>query len=582
MQRSTLATLALAHGLAGCAVSWPLPPAPPSPPLVAHAGAIPVPVRGYDLRVAALPIRSAGAAFAAPGEEHALILQRVPRPVRAQPVVPEAVVAGSVQPGASAPPPPPARVLEVHSAYRRRCVGMELPGDRELLASAGGLRLPGGPACDPPPTGSPRSAPTALFPAAVRPRPRRQSVASHVKGAASLLAKHFNITRSDCGRDSSSLTKTPGSSYIVAVRPEKMYRYEFAGFSAFWRLGTLFAVIVGSAGGPLAAAEPSLSGRFFGRGADGWFWYETLPPPPPPPALEPDPEAPPPPAAVVPVVPPPAGPPPLSAAWFRAELERYRDTAIDDPSPENVRAYLYLQKVMLDKADAFAQVSRQAVAGDPYLDAVTERPLSPFAANAISAEATARRAAVLQELAARTGILFFVDGACGVCVRQADVLLAAQRQFGFALLTVSRDGRAPAGLELPLRADGGQAAQLGVVATPALFLMRPPDAILPLAQGALDLDTLSERIVGQAHQAGWVDEATFAATRAVRQPFALPAAADLEAGALEDPALLVASLRERLGLAEAALAELGPAAPLPAELLPTDPVPPTLAAGGLP
>ena len=139
------------------------------------------------------------------------------------------------------------------------------------------------------------------------------------------------------------------------------------------------------------------------------------------------------------------GPAPLTAAWFRLELERFRDQAIDAPTPENVRAYLYLQKVMLDKADAFARTSQQVASADPYLDAITERPLSPFAANATSAEATARRGEVLRDLATSTGLLFIVEGSCSVCVRAADVLLSAQRQYGFALLTVSLDGKARRG-----------------------------------------------------------------------------------------------------------------------------------------
>ena len=302
------------------------------------------------------------------------------------------------------------------------------------------------------------------------------------------------------------------------------------------------------------AAEEPLGSRFLGRGADGWFWYEALPEPPPPPK-KPEPpkvEAAPPPMPTASAAPP--GPAPLSTAWFRLELDRFRDRAIDVPTPENVRAYLYLQKVMLDRADSFARVSQQVAAADPYLDAVTERPLSPFAANATSAEATARRGEVLHGLAESTGLLFVVDSACSVCVRQADVLVSAQRQYGFALLTVSLDGAAPAGLALPVRPDQGQARRLGVVGTPALFLMRPPDVILPLAQGALDLDTLTGRIVDQAHRAGWVDEAAYAATRAVRQPFAVPPPGTLEPDELEDPLRIVAGLRARLGLPEA----LGP------------------------
>ena len=336
------------------------------------------------------------------------------------------------------------------------------------------------------------------------------------------------------------------------------------------RLPRALALVAALVPAGTTAAEAPPGGRFLDRGADGWFWYEALPEPPPPPKKSelPKVEAAPPPVPAAPADPP--SPPPLSTAWFRLELDRFRDRAIDQPTPENVRAYLYLQKVMLDRADSFARVSQQVAAADPYLDAVTERPLSPFAANATSAEATARRGEVLQALAASTGLLFVVDSACSVCVRQADVLVSAQRQYGFALLTVSLDGAAAPGLELPIRPDRGQAKRLGVVGTPALFLMRPPDVILPLAQGALDLDTLTGRIVDQAHRAGWVDDAAYAATRAVRQPFAVPPPGTLEPAELEDPERIVAGLRARLGLPETLGPESTdlPALPLPSGDLP--------------
>jgi conjugal transfer pilus assembly protein TraF len=59
-------------------------------------------------------------------------------------------------------------------------------------------------------------------------------------------------------------------------------------------------------------------------------------------------------------VPPAAasGPAPLSAAWLRANLERFRDQAIDDPSPRNVALYLYLQRLVLDKAERFAEAGQ--------------------------------------------------------------------------------------------------------------------------------------------------------------------------------------------------------------------------------
>jgi conjugal transfer pilus assembly protein TraF len=70
----------------------------------------------------------------------------------------------------------------------------------------------------------------------------------------------------------------------------------------------------------------------------------------------------------------PPGPLPLSAAWFRKNLESYRDRAIDDPSSENVAAYYYLQRVMMDKAHRFTDVAREVVMSDPFLDENQRRP----------------------------------------------------------------------------------------------------------------------------------------------------------------------------------------------------------------
>ena len=48
---------------------------------------------------------------------------------------------------------------------------------------------------------------------------------------------------------------------------------------------------------------------------------------------------------------------PFSAAWFREHMQSFMDKAIDEPTNENVRAYLYLQRVMMDKGSQFADVS---------------------------------------------------------------------------------------------------------------------------------------------------------------------------------------------------------------------------------
>jgi len=99
-----------------------------------------------------------------------------------------------------------------------------------------------------------------------------------------------------------------------------------------------------------------------------------------------------------------SGPAPLKAAWLRANLERFRDQAIDDPTTRNVALYLYLQRLVLDKAERFAEATQRAVWADPLLDETTRRPLATFAANLVNREAGAAREAALAAIADQGGL----------------------------------------------------------------------------------------------------------------------------------------------------------------------------------
>ncbi|MDH3664162.1 MAG: conjugal transfer protein TraF, partial [Alphaproteobacteria bacterium] len=315
--------------------------------------------------------------------------------------------------------------------------------------------------------------------------------------------------------------------------------------------------------GPMA--ETKIEERFHERHQEGWFWYEPDPAPAP---EEPSPDQPlpvPPPAPVVPegdqedvaageaLLPAAPEPPePMSAAWFRAHLDGFRDRALDEPSKDNIEAYLYLQRVALEKASRFAEASAAAAVRDPWLDANSERPIATYAAQAMDAQAEAAHSAVLASLAADAGILFFYQAGCPLCDAQAGVLKLANQVHGFEILPVSLGGSPPPDGLPPHREDDGQAETLGVASLPATFLVRPPDLIVPLAQAPLDLKTLGRRIIGVAHDAGLIDDQTYHATRAVRRPFTLPDdVGDLPPDVVENPAALVAHIRQKLGLAGA-------------------------------
>lgn len=204
----------------------------------------------------------------------------------------------------------------------------------------------------------------------------------------------------------------------------------------------------------------------------------------------------------------------LSSAWYREHLSSFRDKAIDEPTQANVGLYLYLQRAMMDKAHRFTDVAREVVMKDPMLDENTRRPLSTFAVNEANRRARLEIDEVLKNLATSMGLLFFFRSDCSFCHLETPILKAFQQRYGFKILAVSIDGLAMPGNEfLDFQIDHGQADELGVITTPALFLFQAPSTIMPISQGLLSLDELTQRIMTLSHSQGYIDETTFSRSR---------------------------------------------------------------------
>ena len=258
----------------------------------------------------------------------------------------------------------------------------------------------------------------------------------------------------------------------------------------------------------ISAAAGAAAPGFYQRGSEGWFWYHDPQAQEPAPLPQPEPPLPPVSASPPPAEEPPAGPAPLSAAWFRDNLTRYRDVAIDDPTPQNVAIYFHLQKIAMDKSSQFAKVSERVVQADPYLDEITQRPTATFGANLVNRQAGDGLDAVLKDIGGMAAVWFFFRSDCPYCEAQAPLLEVLATRQGFTVLPVSIDGAPLSGGLFPdYRRDAGHAARLGMVSTPALFLVKPEGpTFAPIAQGLLSLTQLRERIALAAVSQGWISE----------------------------------------------------------------------------
>ncbi len=214
-------------------------------------------------------------------------------------------------------------------------------------------------------------------------------------------------------------------------------------------------------------------GQFYQRGQEGWFWYQVIPEP----------------AESEEQIKPESGVmeptkdelKPFSAAWFREHMQSFMDKAIDEPTNENVRAYLYLQRVMMDKGSQFADVSQQVVMGDPVLDEISRRPLATYAANRMDREAGAQRDVALGEVAKRAGLFFFYRSDCPYCHAQAPIIESMALNYGFEVFAIAVDGLPLPSGEFPnYKVDSGQAQSLSVTTVPAVFLVDPPNVITPI------------------------------------------------------------------------------------------------------
>lgn len=258
--------------------------------------------------------------------------------------------------------------------------------------------------------------------------------------------------------------------------------------------------------------------RFYDRKAEGWFWYEVEPEDEVLPAQQPEPE--PIPVPVIESVPEVEKPEPqlkaFSAEWFRENLPKYKDAAWDNPTVENVQAFLYLQRYAIDRSEQFADTSQLAVIGDPFLDESTRRPGATFASDNLDRVAGVARDELLQLVSSKSGLFFFYNDDCAQCELQAPLIKNLEVNNGFTVVPISADGS-----ELPnnpfdfYNIDAGHAKKLGVQSYPALFLATPSGQFEPVGQGAFSLPELRQRILIAARRSSIITDEQFNRTRPV-------------------------------------------------------------------
>lgn len=206
-----------------------------------------------------------------------------------------------------------------------------------------------------------------------------------------------------------------------------------------------------------------------------------------------------------------------TVAWIKANLEKAKETAIDNPTEENIERWALIQRLMMDKAENFTIAAQRVVQGNPLIDETIRRPANSFGVNAIDTLALKNKNARLAELAQKAGIWYFYSSTCPYCSKQSQVLRAFAEQYDFTILPISVDGGPdPANIFHNFRINENQAQELQVRQTPSLFLASPENQPVAIARGLISFDEMRNNVLIAAIKQGILSEEEWGNTRAVK------------------------------------------------------------------
>jgi conjugal transfer pilus assembly protein TraF len=227
----------------------------------------------------------------------------------------------------------------------------------------------------------------------------------------------------------------------------------------------------------------AVQAAFFDRKAEGWHWYED-------PKKKKDKTDDP----TKPQVMPQERDPKALLDAFKQEISRVKAKALMDPTFENIKEYMIIQKEMMGKASRFAGRWKEVLYTTPELDYTVKHPTSQAGRHIYLDLEKQQMDKAIQGLSKTHGLFFFYSGSCTYCHKFAPIVKAFAQKYGWEVLPISIDG---AGLlEFPnFKPDNGTAQTLGVKVLPSLLAVEPSTGqIIPLSYGFSTHDQIEDRI----------------------------------------------------------------------------------------
>jgi conjugal transfer pilus assembly protein TraF len=179
---------------------------------------------------------------------------------------------------------------------------------------------------------------------------------------------------------------------------------------------------------------------------------------------------------------------------FKKTVERLKALAVMDPTYHNVKAYMEIQKIMMERSTRFAERWMEVVYTSPSLDYTLKHPTSQAARHVYLDQKQSEMNAEIRELSHTYGLFFFYSGDCVYSREFAAIVKSFSQKHNWEVLPISLDGTILP--EFPeTRMDNGASRALGVTSVPTLLAVEPKSGkVIPLSRGMSAHDQIEDRI----------------------------------------------------------------------------------------
>lgn len=196
----------------------------------------------------------------------------------------------------------------------------------------------------------------------------------------------------------------------------------------------------------------------------------------------------------------------FTAKWFRENLDKYRDMAIDQPTEKNILQYEVLQRIMMERSFYYARKTVEVMQKYPKLDGSNylSNTNTGYLNSRINADKTKTK--LLKRFKNRFGLWFFFDDS-EMSISQAKSLNYFKSKYEFEVFPINTGSTPlPYNLFPDAKQNAGHAEKLGVLYFPAVILVdAEKEKFYPISFNFVNARTLGDMVLRQLKVDGLIN-----------------------------------------------------------------------------